>query len=234
MATYNGAKWIEIQMASILSQIGPDDELVVVDDTSSDNTLELVRGFNDSRIRIFQNQQNLGVDGTFERALSLARGDILFLSDQDDVWYPDKVASVMSAFEGNPDVTLVLSDADFIDANGDRNGVTYFADRGAFIPGVVANIVKSKFLGCSMAMRRSILNQFLPFPEHIPGHDMWIGVINEFYGKSHFISKPLFGYRRHGENLSPATRQGLAQMLVWRWQLISGLAKRSIQLYADQ
>ena len=207
MATHNGAKWIEIQISSILSQLGPDDELIVEDDTSVD-------------------ERNLGVDLTFERALSLAKGDILFLSDQDDVWYPEKVARFMSAFKENPDVTLVLSDADIIDSDGEAADKTYFNRRGDFIPGVIPNIMKCKFLGCAMAMKASMREFFLPFPKNIPGHDMWIGVINEYYGKSLFIPNSLIGYRRHGDNLSPEQRQGIAQMLVWRWRLIQPLAMR--------
>ncbi len=226
MASYNGTKWIETQLESILPQLGPDDEVVIVDDCSADNTIELVRNLEDSRIRIFQNKQNLGVDKTFEKALSHAHGDILFLSDQDDIWYPGKVRYVMSAFEQHPDVTLVLSDARIIDQNGNAADETYFDRRGDFVPGVVPNILKSKFLGCAMAIRSSMRDRFIPFPERIPGHDMWIGVVNEFYGRTLYVSKPLIGYRRHGENISPEYRQGLAQMIKWRWQLISNLAIR--------
>jgi len=226
MATYNGARWIKAQLQSVLSQLGENDELVLVDDVSSDNTLEKVEGLKDARIRVFRNERNLGVDLTFQKALSLARGDVLFLCDQDDVWYPEKVSRVMQAFSEHPEATLVLSDAEIIDAEGRVIAPSYFGIRGPFMPGILANIVKSKFLGCAMAVKSGMRDRFLPFPARIPGHDMWIGVVNEFYGKTFFIAEPLIGYRRHGENTSPESRQGLAQMLIWRWQLIGGLAKR--------
>jgi glycosyltransferase involved in cell wall biosynthesis len=228
MATYNGTRWIEAQLQSVLSQLSENDELVIVDDASSDNTLERVGELRDKRIRVFRNARNLGVDLTFQKALSLARGDVLFLCDQDDIWYPGKVSRVMQVFDEHPDVTLVLSDARIIDSEGQVIAPSYFGMRGAFTPGVFANIVKSKFLGCAMAVKRGMRDRFLPFPEKIPGHDMWIGVVNEFYGKTFFIADPLIGYRRHGKNTSPERRQGLAQMLIWRWQLIGGLAKRVV------
>lgn len=226
LATYNGACWIKTQLQSVLSQLGENDEVVLVDDVSSDNTLEKVGELRDARIRVFRNERNLGVDLTFQKALSLARGNIFFLCDQDDIWYPGKVSRVMQVFDEHPEVTLVLSDARIIDSEGQVIAPSYFGIRGAFTPGVFANIVKSKFLGCAMAVKSGMRDRFLPFPARIPGHDMWIGVVNEFYGKTFFIADPLIGYRRHGENISPDRRQGLAQMLIWRWQLISGLAKR--------
>ena len=175
MASYNGAKWIALQIDSILPQLGPDDELIVVDDASCDTTLDIVRAYGDSRIRVFENEQNLGVDLTFERALTLARGDILFLTDQDDIWYPDKVSRVMRAFEENPNVTLVLSDAHIIDSDGKVSDETYFEDRGDFIPGVVSNIMKSKFLGCSMVMKSTMKDRFYPFQRKF--RDMICGLV---------------------------------------------------------
>lgn len=225
MAAYNGERWIETQIRSVLAQLGPGDELVIVDDASTDRTPDKVRGIEDHRIRMVHNETNIGVDESFQRALSLARGTVLFLCDQDDIWYPDKVERVMHAFEANPEVTLVLSDARIIDGDDQVVSDSYFDARGAFIPGVAANIMKSKFLGCAMAVKSCMRDYFLPFPDRIPGHDMWIGVVNEYYGKSLFIPAPLIGYRRHGRNASPAHRQNLRKMLVWRWQLIDGLVR---------
>jgi len=228
MAAYNGSRWIEMQLRSVLPQLGSDDELVLVDDCSTDDTLEKVARIEDSRIRVFRNESNLGVDPTFERALAAARGGVLFLCDQDDIWHPHRVSRVMQAFAEHPEVTLVLSDARIIDSAGAMIMPSYFRARGPFIPGVVANVLKSKFLGCAMAVRSEMRARFLPFPSSIPGHDMWIGVINEFYGKTLFIPEPLVDYRRHGRNTSPERRQSMLKMLLWRWQLSNGLARRIV------
>ncbi len=228
MAAYNGSRWIGTQIASILSQLREGDELIVVDDCSCDDTVQIVQGIRDSRIRLFQNSSNLGVDATFERAICNANGQIVFLSDQDDLWYPDKVQTVLAEFARSPKTTLVISDADIIDANSDKTGATYFELRGGFVPGVLANIGKSRFLGCAIAIRSDVLRRCLPFPSRIPGHDMWIGVVNELYGRSYFIERPLMGYRRHGSNLSAMSHGTLVQMIVWRLQLICGLISKTV------
>lgn len=226
LAAYNGERWLRAQLASILHQLVDVDEVVIVDDASCDSTPHIVEELRDPRIRLLRNTRNIGVDRSFERAISEARGEIIFLSDQDDLWHEDKVAIVLDAFAEAPDVTLVLSDADIIDEVGIKRGYTYFEARGQFIPGIVANILKSKFLGCAMAFRANLREHFLPFPSPLPGHDMWIGVVNEWYGKTRFIKQPLIAYRRHGSNASPETHRDIAQMLLWRWQLIAGLLGR--------
>jgi glycosyltransferase involved in cell wall biosynthesis len=234
VATHNGARWIEAQLRSVLSQIGGGDEVIVVDDASSDRTVATILALADPRIRIVQNERNVGVDLTFQRALTLAKGDVLFLCDQDDLWHPHKVKRVMRVFQVYPDVTLVLSDAQLIDASGQLLAPSYFAIRGAYRQGVLASIVKSKFLGCAMAVRSSMRKYFLPFPIPIPGHDMWIGTINELYGKTCFLPEPLISYRRHGSNASPDRHQGVARMLSWRWQLVRGVAQRLLTIRDTQ
>ncbi len=228
LAAYNGERWLRAQLTSILHQLDDADEVVIVDDASGDSTPRIVEELRDPRIRVLRNVRNIGVDSSFERAISEANGEIIFLSDQDDLWYENKVAIVLGAFAETPDVTLVLSDAEIIDEAGNRREYTYFEARGKFVPGIMANILKSKFLGCAMAFRANLRKHFLPFPSLIPGHDMWIGIVNEWYGKTRFIKQPLIAYRRHGSNASPETHRGIAQMLRWRWQLIVGLLGRVI------
>src|SRR5687767_8891539 len=96
MATFNGARFVEAQVESILRELRPDDELVVSDDGSSDATLDKVRRFSDARVRILA-AGRLGVAPNFEHALRHARGDCIFLSDQDDVWLPGKVELMCKA-----------------------------------------------------------------------------------------------------------------------------------------
>lgn len=229
MATYNGAAYLKIQLLSILSQLRNNDELVLVDDHSSDATLELVNEIGDKRIRIYQNHINLGVQHSFERALGLATGDLIFLSDQDDLWHPNKITMYIDVFVGFPDVTLVLSDARIIDKNSDLLLDSFFAIRGQFKSGVVSNLIKNKYLGCVMAFRRELLGKILPFPSLIPQHDMWIGLINGVYGKAYFISQPLIDYRRHDTNASLAShnkRGHPLNMIKWRLILFVSLVHR--------
>jgi glycosyltransferase involved in cell wall biosynthesis len=229
MATYNGSLYIERQLRSILNQLDQNDEVIVVDDHSSDTTLEEIEKIGDSRIKIFRNDSNKGVLKTFERSMRLASGEIIFLSDQDDIWYPEKVNSFRQTFEACPDVTLVLSDAKIINEADEVVFDSFFKIRGAFSSGLLHNIIKNKHLGCTMAFRQSMMNKFLPFPADIPQHDIWIGCVNSIYGKTCFLNKPLMMYRRHQYNASPLKRQGFVQVLTWRWHLIKNLCLRLME-----
>lgn len=227
IATYNGSAYIDRQLRSILDQLEPSDEVVLVDDYSSDNTIEIVEAFGDPRVKIFRNDPNRGVIRTFERAIQQASGDIVFLSDQDDVWYPNKVAEFLNIFHSNPDVVLALSDAQLIDARDEITGLSYFKERGKFSSSMLANILKNKYLGCTMAFRTSIRPRILPFPPDIPMHDMWIGCISAFYGRVFYFDTPLMAYRRHGNNATPLFSQGdFLKMLVWRLKLVKNLCIR--------
>jgi glycosyltransferase involved in cell wall biosynthesis len=222
MASYNGEWFIREQLSSILSQLGNDDEIVLVDDASTDETVDIAERFSDKRIRIFRQAHNCGVLKTFERALEEATGEIIFLADQDDFWRPDKVSKIKSLFSERPDLSLVLSDSFIVDARGQITSETRFRS-GRFRPGALQNIIRNRYLGCAMAFRRSILGYCLPFPSDIPMHDMWIGIVNQFVGKTGFIDEPLMSYRRHDTNLSPRRHAPLTQMIRWRWALVKNL-----------
>ncbi len=225
MASYNGSRYIHAQIQSILPQLSAEDELVVVDDGSSDDTISILEGFADTRIRVHRNERNIGVIKTFERALRHSSGDIVFLCDQDDLWRSEKVHRFKELFAADPSLTLALSDAEIIDAEGHILSGSAHAIRRAK-PGLVTNIVKNTFLGCTMVLRRRLLDFCLPFPANVPMHDMWIGLISEMYGKTAFIHEPLVLYRRHGQNATGDRHASIPQMLRWRIDLVRGLAMR--------
>ncbi len=234
MATYNGELWIGKQINSILKQIGINDEIIIVDDCSTDATVSIIKAFSDNRIKLFVNSINMGVNYSFEAALNKAVGEIIFLSDQDDIWYDNKSKTILKSFIEDTQLTLIVSEADIINEFDVVQKNTYFSTRGPFIHGVIPNLLKSKFLGCAMAFRSSLLKYVLPFPKQMPGHDMWIGLVNEYYGKSKFIPTPLIAYRRHDKNASPYKRQSILKMLIWRYQLISGLLQRIAMIFFTQ
>ena len=222
MATYNGERFIQDQLASILVQLGEGDEVVVVDDASRDSTVSIVESFCDERIRIIRQPRNCGVLKTFGRALEEARGEIIFLADQDDVWRGDKVEKIKGMFSACSDLTLVQSDCSIIDADGNTVAESRFGSQ-AFHVGPFRNLVRNLYQGSAMAFRRTILNYCLPFPSDIPMHDMWLGIVNQFVGKAEFIAEPLMSYRRHGANESPGRHAPLPQMMRWRWALLKNL-----------
>jgi glycosyltransferase involved in cell wall biosynthesis len=228
MAVYNGADFLIPQIESILNQRRPVDELLIVDDASHDQTPSILCHVRDSRVRVQRNVRNMGVLAAFERALRSSSGSIVFLSDQDDVWFLQKVDAVMSVFCNNPDVTLVVTDASVIDEKGTKVSDSFYSIRGNFTGGVVHNLIKNKYLGCTMAFRRRMLDYFLPIPADVPMHDMWFGLLNKLYGKVYFINEPLMAYRRHDRNASPSKRASLGTMMSWRWRLVRNITGRII------
>lgn len=118
MASYNGELYIQEQIRSILSQLSRQDELVVVDDASTDRTKERVIEFDDPRIKLVEHVRNRGVVETFEEAVQIATGEILFLSDGDDIWAPDKLTNVLQAFAETPRAQVVVTGLNLIDGDG--------------------------------------------------------------------------------------------------------------------
>jgi GT2 family glycosyltransferase len=227
MAAYNGEKYIAAQLQSILSQLGAEDEVIVVDDGSTDGTREQVRSLKDGRIRLLDHDRNLGVSHTFEDAIRAASGDILFLSDQDDLWAADRVSAVLRAFQLFPDVDIVASDAVLIDENDAPIGSSYYAQRGKFRSGVLANIVRCSYLGCTMVFRGRICARILPFPTGADVlHDLWIGASNALAGgKTVYIDRPLVRYRRHADNFTGNRRLTTGRQIRIRWALCRSLAQ---------
>src|SRR5437660_962846 len=102
MCTYNGARYLQAQLDSIARQSTRPDELVVCDDHSTDDTPEIVRRFGSTAafpVRVHVNEKNLGIHQNFGRAMSLANADVIFLSDQDDVWEPGKIETFLEVFQ---------------------------------------------------------------------------------------------------------------------------------------
>jgi len=203
LATYNGQKFIKAQLESILKQLSATDEVVISDDSSTDRTVDIVKKLNDGRIRLYENNHFHSPVLNFENALKKASGDIIFLSDQDDVWLDNKV-KVTAALLHSHD--LVVSDCILIDEDDNILKDSYFEVRSSG-PGFIRNIYKNSYLGCCIAFRRHILEKALPFPKTIPMHDMWIGMISELFGQPHFCREKLVKYRRHSNNLSPTLRK---------------------------
>lgn len=201
MATYNGEKYISEQLKSILIQLAPDDEIIISDDSSTDNTLNIVRELNDRRIIIFPNQTFKNPIRNFENALSKAKGDLIFLSDQDDIWVEGKVNVVKKAMQT---YDVVVTDHSIIDENNKVILESYFS-KVQSRSGILHNLKKNTYYGCCMAFKKGVLAYALPFPKDIPMHDIWLGFISDLYFKSVFIKYPYTKYRKHNQNVSNAT-----------------------------
>jgi glycosyltransferase involved in cell wall biosynthesis len=204
MAAYNGGQFVEAQLRSILTQLRPSDEVVIVDDGSKDDTVRRVEQLGDARIRLLRHKRNAGVLATFEDALRSASGEILFLADDDDVWAPLKARRFMEAFANKPDVEVVSSRVRMIDENGLPLPNSRINREGRFMPGFWRNLYMNHYQGSAMAIRASLLGRVLPFPAQDSFlHDAWIGTRNDLLGgKSLFIEEDLLFYRRHTKNAS--------------------------------
>ena len=204
MAAYNGSGFVEAQLHSILSQLKSEDEVVVVDDGSTDDTLERVRRIGDMRIRLLKHERNAGVVATFEDALRSATGEILFLCDDDDLWAPTKVRRFLNLFADLPEVGVALSRVRLIDEHDQPIPDSRINRYGRFSPGFWRNLYINHYQGSAMAMRASLLGRVLPFPARKSFlHDAWIGTRNDLLGgKVAFLDEDLLLYRRHGNNAS--------------------------------
>lgn len=200
MATYNGEKYIKDQLLSILKQIGLNDEIIISDDLSKDNTIKIIESIKDSRIKIFFNK-NRGYTNNFQNAIQHASGYYIFLSDQDDIWMDHKF-KIMSDLLKNYD--FVVSNAQMVNKDLESLDSTYFQLRGGAKRGFLNNLIKLQYIGCCMAFRKIILKKAFPFPKNtaLCSHDLWISLISEFYFSTYVIQEPLLLYRRHGENVS--------------------------------
>jgi glycosyltransferase involved in cell wall biosynthesis len=224
MATRNGGKYIKEQLDSILSQLSPGDELIITDDASADNTTALIAAYQakHQQIKLIQNGGSMGVTKAFESSLKASRGDIIFLSDQDDIWLPEKVA-VMKRFLTHHD--LVISDCHLMEHDTPPGGNSFFS-RNRSGKGLLKNLYRNSYMGCCMAFNRALLNRALPFPEDIPVHDHWLGLIAERYYKVHFIPDILVYHRRHGSNATSSGSRSpvpFAKKLATRYRMIKNL-----------
>lgn len=223
MAVYHGEAYIEAQIDSILSQLEPADEIIVSDDCPGGRTEEIVRRIaeRDRRVRYVQGPGR-GPIANFAHAISLCGGEAIFLSDQDDIWMPDKAAQVKAALEGG--ALLVLHDACVTDADMHPLAPSFFAAHGSK-PGFWANLIRNSFMGCCMAFRRELCEAILPFPEGLPMHDQWIGLIATRLGRVVFLEEPLLFYRRHGENVTGG-KTSFSTKMCWRLLLADRLLRR--------
>lgn len=199
IATYNGERYIRQQIESIVCQLNVDDEIIVSDDGSTDGTLDIVKGIGDKRIKIIEGPGRKSPILNFECALKASKGDFIFLSDQDDVWKPDKVEICMKWLKT---YHCVVSDAEVTD-NRLKPLYPSLYDIMQVRQGRIYNTIwKNGYTGCCMAFRRDVVEASLPFPKDIPMHDIWIGNVAAYKYNVIFIPDRLIHFRRHENTIS--------------------------------
>lgn len=226
LATYNGEKFIIRQLESVLKQIGERDEVIVVDDCSTDRTTSLIKEKYGQRVQVIVNEMNLGAIKSFEKAISLARGEILFLCDQDDIWMDRKVERVMEEFEkGKAD--LVVHDAKVVDGNLNLLHPSWNQyNKNNVNQGLAGNLISNAFTGAMMAFRKDLVPLIIPFPASIEMHDQWIAIVAQLRKKRiATIDEPLMQYVRHGGNVTGMRRRTISEQIKGRLGTISSILR---------
>jgi glycosyltransferase involved in cell wall biosynthesis len=222
MATKNGAAYIREQLDSILMQLDAGDELIISDDASTDETMAIVQSYTDSRIKLIQNLKPKGVTRNFEASLMASAGNYIFLSDQDDVWVPLKIKTMLHHLQ---QYDLVVSDCLVVDHTLKTKSTSFFTANKSG-KGLLRNILKNSYMGCCMAFNRKLLMRALPFPHDIPIHDFWIGLIGEVHFNVKFLPEMLVYHRRHFSNTSSTGENSplsFQQKLAGRYHIIKNL-----------
>jgi glycosyltransferase involved in cell wall biosynthesis len=234
IATYNGEKFILEQINSILPQLDKDDEVIISDDCSTDNTIELIKSLNDNRIRIYINKKQIGIIANFENAIRIAKGNYIFLSDQDDIWKPDKVQVQLSDLV-DKGFDLSISDCEIFDSNTGLTIENSFFQFNKVNYSKLRNLFKNSFMGCCVVFKSTLKSKILPFPPKLPMHDWWIGLVALTFYKVNFNSEILVKYRKHN-NFSFTARgksdNSFKQKSLFRIKILFSLISRSIKLFS--
>lgn len=203
LATYNGERYLREQLDSIFAQTYNHLEVVAVDDGSSDHTVAILEEYAQSfPLHVYQNPENLGFLKNFERAISLCRGDAIALSDQDDIWLPHKLETLVPLLRES---SMVYSDVTLVDGENQALGKTIRdLHELQFVRGHCprAFIFFECASGNTMLFRSDLKEFIFPIPDGFPYHDIWISFVAACRGKVDFVDEPLLRYRRHGENIS--------------------------------
>ncbi len=223
LCTYNGAEYLQAQLDSILAQTVQVDEIVVGDDGSSDATLSILERFRVDaasrgiRVEIIRNERNLGYVQNFSETLLRCTADILFLSDQDDVWHPDRVQVLVERFDAEPGLLMLHGDARLVDKTGQPLGSTLLEVLGVHPAELSlersgrlleAVLVRNFVTGATCALRRCLLQSGLPVPRYW-SHDEWLAVVASLALGLNVHRPATIDYRQHGGNQIGASRRSL-------------------------
>lgn len=213
LCTWNGARWLPQLLRSLARQRAAPDELVVQDDASDDRSVAVVEEFASNApfpVRLERNDVRVGSTRNFGIALARAGGEVLALADQDDVWFPDKLARLGEEFAADPTVTMVFSDAVLIGEDGREIGPSLWGTRGVDrtlrtrpVVGACDFARRPLTTGCTMAVRRRAVEAALPLPDELDDpagvmrHDRWLSLVAAAVGTVRALPEPLLGFRVH-------------------------------------
>ena len=227
LATYNGAQFIKDQIESLISQTQLPDEIIVSDDNSTDETPIILKQFQSQYphlFRFFLHNNRIGFIRNFERCLKEARGDIVALCDQDDVWLPDKLAKQVAVFNEHPEVGLVFCDLRVVDSTLQPIQDSFWKVLGFKGSGLLPKEFNLRLLrrnvvtGSTLVIRREILKRAFPFPNSLP-HDHWLAILGATLWRAFAIPDTLVLYRQHKSNAIGALIVPPAKIDDYIWNL---------------
>ena len=208
MATYNGEKYLEEQIDSILGQTYKNIRLIISDDCSTDNTKNILKKYQEKEnIEIYYQKENLGYVKNFEFLLQKVENEIYMLSDQDDVWMSNKVEDTLKKLEQD-NADLVFTDLEIVDENLNTIDKSFNRKMDKFRK-IEKTLGKKSFeylynniTGCTIMSKKEWINEIIPIPKNSKYviHDSWIGLIISLKGKISYLDKPTIKYRQHGDN----------------------------------
>lgn len=228
MASYNGEEYICEQIDSILSQTLQQFELVVCDDCSTDSTWKILQNYSatDSRIRIFQNEGNIGFKNNFAKAISLTKGEYIALCDQDDIWERDHLEQLLNHL-GNK--MIACGDSLLVDSQNHSLNMTLsyqqsfdFVSDDDMKKAYSLFYFRSPFQGAGMLIRREFFEMALPIPQQIPYHDVWFSELSCFYGGMNYFKKVITRYRQHNKNVTGSRIQRRPKFGTWLRKILRG------------
>lgn len=220
LASYRGGRYIKEQLDSILAQLGPDDELVIVDDASPDDTVRQIKTFDDGRICLVESAVNQGYVRSFEQAVLAARGRYILLADQDDVWMPGRVELMVSTLQSTE---VVASNFDVL-GNGGRPKIPRLRSKdsrrhAANLLGVL--IGYRAYYGCCMGFRREVLPIFAPVPRYLnESHDLWLAICGNLARSIQHLDDSTLLRRIHEDNATPRGWRSLSLIIRSRIMLV--------------
>lgn len=225
MAVYNGEKYLPEQLDSILSQLAPQDEIVISYDKSKDGTMALLQRYQHiyPQIHVLENT-NPGINGNFNNAISGCSGDIICICDQDDRWAENKRSCLLETFE-KTGADMVIHNGVHIDGEGKTISQPFFT-LYRIGNGKLRNILKPRYSGCCTAFTKEMAAKIMPMPMVLDAYDHWIGTIGEFMGKIAYDERILLYHRLHDNNVTPVSTRSLSVILKARLTLLRELNRR--------
>ncbi len=227
MAVYNGEKYIEEQLNSIMEMLDQNDEIVISYNESRDHTLDVIRKYkkNDDRVHIFFDPGNT-VETNFNHAVKNCRGEYIFLADQDDIWIHNKIDKMVSYMQNHRTVGILICDGYNVDEK--LNIMNSMFEENHTVRNPLLNFIRGSYLGCQMAFTKDIKEKVWPVSIVDPplAHDLWLGILGSKYAEVDLYYEKLILHRNHDNNCSLGRKMNLKNKLLNRIIFIREMRKR--------